>query len=745
MRSSPRLGCHGAVLGATLLAALASPALARLDPVGGPLPLDRPPDCGSEDPSTTALGTGGFAAVWTDGGSLWWRRLDATGRPIGEPVEVGHGEPVEPEVVSLASGGFAVVWYDRTSQRVLVRAAGADLVLGGTVTADEVPPQPGFGFNGLDAAIAPSGDLVVVWAHGPFVLLREQRPDGSWVTEPSRVLASDTISVGPTAPALFEPAVHTGLDGASRVFAVDGYAFPYQDRGHLLGVRVGPLLPNGDPSSLNPIAVPATGVDHDPDVARAADGSYLLVWGGDPATQLPILPVPRPAVLAVRYTASDLLPDGPVFVEETAAGQGAPAVDAMPGGGYIVAWEVLSPGPRVRARRLDEEGTALDPPVALAPPQSWGQTAPDLAVGPGGLVVTAWQEVPDPDVVPVQCPGEQVQVRSFQAACPGGGTVCLAGGRFELALRYFDPRRGIAPANAAGSALTADAGYFWFSAPDNVEVVVKVLDGRALNGHFWVFYGGLTDLGFDLEVVDTLTGAKRKFSSTPGPMASRGVVDALPAGAAVEQRELSGARLIRDAFPASGEAPGLGVVGTSAGETAPASAVDSGAGPCAVPWLSGVPRPGLCLNAGRFEVEVDWRAFDGSTGAGQGVSLGDDSGYFWFFGPDNIELVVKVLDGRPVNGRFWVFHAALTNVEYALHVRHVLPDQAGADGTAEYGNPSGHFVSRGDIDALIPPGEDCACPSFYAPVCGMDGQDYESDCVAYCVGWVREAKKGFCH
>ena len=28
-------------------------------------------------------------------------------------------------------------------------------------------------------------------------------------------------------------------------------------------------------------------------------------------------------------------------------------------------------------------------------------------------------------------------------------------------------------------------------------------------------------------------------------------------------------------------------------------------------------------------------------------------GYFWFFDPANVELAVKVLDGRPINGKFW--------------------------------------------------------------------------------------------
>lgn len=76
----------------------------------------------------------------------------------------------------------------------------------------------------------------------------------------------------------------------------------------------------------------------------------------------------------------------------------------------------------------------------------------------------------------------------------------------------------------------------------------------------------------------------------------------------------------------------------------------------------------LCLAAGRFRVEAVWRDFENRAGAGQAVSLTADTGYFWFFGPDNVEVVVKVLDGVGVNGHHWVFYGALSSVEYSITV-----------------------------------------------------------------------------
>ena len=74
----------------------------------------------------------------------------------------------------------------------------------------------------------------------------------------------------------------------------------------------------------------------------------------------------------------------------------------------------------------------------------------------------------------------------------------------------------------------------------------------------------------------------------------------------------------------------------------------------------------LCLNGGRFRVEIAWKDFDGRTGAGRASALTDDTGTFWFFDPANIEVTAKVLDGRAVNGNWWFFFGALTNVEYRI-------------------------------------------------------------------------------
>lgn len=56
--------------------------------------------------------------------------------------------------------------------------------------------------------------------------------------------------------------------------------------------------------------------------------------------------------------------------------------------------------------------------------------------------------------------------------------------------------------SAFAQPLAEESGYFWFFASGTPEIFVKVLDGRAINGHFWVFISSITDVGFTAAVSD---------------------------------------------------------------------------------------------------------------------------------------------------------------------------------------------------------------------------------------------------
>jgi streptogramin lyase len=75
----------------------------------------------------------------------------------------------------------------------------------------------------------------------------------------------------------------------------------------------------------------------------------------------------------------------------------------------------------------------------------------------------------------------------------------------------------------------------------------------------------------------------------------------------------------------------------------------------------------LCLSGSRFMVRADFETREGRSGAAHAVALSDNSGYFWFFDPTNIEVVTKVLPycADPFNA-IWIFAAGLTNVRVNL-------------------------------------------------------------------------------
>ncbi len=99
---------------------------------------------------------------------------------------------------------------------------------------------------------------------------------------------------------------------------------------------------------------------------------------------------------------------------------------------------------------------------------------------------------------------------------PDATTLCLPGDdRFKVTL-YFETVQG--PGNMGDArAVSLDpvgitkGGILYFSDPGNPEVLVKVLDGCAINNRWWVFYAATTNIGFELTVVDTLTNQTRVY------------------------------------------------------------------------------------------------------------------------------------------------------------------------------------------------------------------------------------------
>jgi len=81
----------------------------------------------------------------------------------------------------------------------------------------------------------------------------------------------------------------------------------------------------------------------------------------------------------------------------------------------------------------------------------------------------------------------------------------------------------------------------------------------------------------------------------------------------------------------------------------------------------------LCLEDGRFRVQAEWATAD-DEGPAMVHQVSDDAGELWFFRPDNVELLVKVLDGCTDFDHYWFFAAGLTDVEVEITVTDTLHD-----------------------------------------------------------------------
>jgi len=209
------------------------------------------------------------------------------------------------------------------------------------------------------------------------------------------------------------------------------------------------------------------------------------------------------------------------------------------------------------------------------------------------------------------------QVRDVQpASCQPGPTVlCLQNNRFKVELNS---------GGTAGTVVTYSnvGGFFWLNGATNLEVAVKILDGTPVNGKFWIFHGALTSQAYTLTVTDTQIGTVKTYTKPQGTLCG---------GADTGAFDLLSAMTTSGAFPAK--------VACVPGATT------------------------LCLLNNRFQVRVK------RSGVAQnGVAVTSQSGSFWFFSSDTPEVVVKVLDGTPVNGKYWVFFGSLTDQTYQVEV-----------------------------------------------------------------------------
>jgi PKD repeat protein len=239
-----------------------------------------------------------------------------------------------------------------------------------------------------------------------------------------------------------------------------------------------------------------------------------------------------------------------------------------------------------------------------------------------------------------------ITVPNPSATTCGTGTdrLCLKGGRFRLTIFASDPLRTGRSGTGTAVPENDQFGYFNFfpaltTDPNNLEVFVKVL-GPLPDGSHWVFFGGLTDLQYNLTVFDTQTGITESYVKQAGE--SQAFFD-VPA--------FSGS--VTDVI--GNTCSPKPVITTNANES----------GSCTQGGGS------LCLLSNRFKLTLVARNGT-TTGPGVAVRKNDSFGYFTLPAltgdTANPEVFVKMLDARAIGSGFWVFGSGLTSFQYDLKV-----------------------------------------------------------------------------
>ncbi len=102
-----------------------------------------------------------------------------------------------------------------------------------------------------------------------------------------------------------------------------------------------------------------------------------------------------------------------------------------------------------------------------------------------------------------------------EGGAAASSTLYLEDGRFLVDVDWSDPARGL-EGKGHPQGLTLKSGQFWFDWNQNPQVVVKILDGRTQNGHYWIHVAALTDLDFFVHVTDVVAGTTRTYHNPAG-------------------------------------------------------------------------------------------------------------------------------------------------------------------------------------------------------------------------------------
>lgn len=138
-------------------------------------------------------------------------------------------------------------------------------------------------------------------------------------------------------------------------------------------------------------------------------------------------------------------------------------------------------------------------------------TVPD-ALGASGRVKVACSN----NIFFAVSEGGNLTVRGESSCTPDAATLCLGEGRFKVTIDWRDFADQVGVGQLVENGTSADSGLFYFFDANNWEMLVKVINGCAFNGNYWVFAAATTNVEYTLRVADTQTGDIFTFTNPLG-------------------------------------------------------------------------------------------------------------------------------------------------------------------------------------------------------------------------------------
>jgi len=377
----------------------------------------------------------------------------------------------------------------------------------------------------LTVGAGPAGTVYA--APGTGILYKSTDSGRTWSTVPfsSGGGSVTRIAVDPVSPGTVYAAVVRAPEGVGSLFHPYGELWRSDDGGQTWSVLDSGFPgeagydPPGDVLGLTQGGIFALALD--PVVSgivyvSAPLGNFKSTDGGTNWTSLP----PLPEGPNDRLGAWVVAPSEPARMYGISRAQ---LIESADGGNHF------SPLPGLSSHPFT--AIALDP---VRPNRIYAAITSYSPLLAGSVVMSddaggSWQAIsnafPDPIAsLAVDAPGRFLHASTFSGVydyeIPADpGALSLNAGHFSVRLSATDPRTGRTGPGVA-TPYNDLWGYFSIPAitsnPNNPEVFVKLLDGTAINGEFWFFYGGLTDLEYTLTVTDVATGAQRSYTKPAG-------------------------------------------------------------------------------------------------------------------------------------------------------------------------------------------------------------------------------------